>query len=592
MIHLVSAVASGQKRTLTLMLLLVTSAASAQILAGKGTVITKGSVTVGPQSSQYVRIFVVFPPETDPDRSDHFAPYVMKASAIDGVTESIVWSAIETYAPSSTSCPVGAPGTDQCQIDASGWYHGYNWASTDSRLAYWFSSGNGWGTKMVNIVASAQTAPVSPNNVNSATPYYVTTPSWIAHTGGAQNYINANEYSCTSWKGPTIHSISTTGNDATVTLDSPLVTQANGYPPTGSLTANDVVWIAGTGSSGLDTGATPAAITQIDSTTVFHFHTNCSTNCNASQGTAITSVQSWLVPYQTPMKTALKAFYAAAMQHFGRNTSDPTNIKPAQVYYMRLGKSVGGESFVYCTGNLPDYPPGTPYSSTTWQNYITEMTDFEQAQSPTMLIFEPINRVGSSSSDSQYPDYEASDAVKHGNLYGATFGFGSQGLSLNDFISAPPCASNWCTNFNNNFPRGSPLELQQIANSDPTDQTCVSGCNPGGDSGDLRNWLPAAVSGHLNVLELYSVDADLAFDPQFCVLSGGMCGSGSYTSLNGLSSAQQLKYFQPDAGPPAPDKSGVGLGNYHSCYTGTGLQGSAQGDCSYRDAINSAHGYH
>jgi hypothetical protein len=289
---------------------------------------------------------------------------------------------------------------------------------------------------------------------------------------------------------------------------------------------------------------------------------------------------------------------AAVIQHFGPNTSDSANIKPAQVYYLRLGKSVGGESFVYCTSNLPNDPSGPPYSATTWQNYITEMTNFEQAQSPTMFIFEPINRVDGTVNDPNYPDYEAGDAVKHGNVYGATLGFGSQGLSLYDNSLYPlsPCASNWCVNFNNNYAQGSPLELQQIANSDPTDQDCGSlgsNCVPSGDSGNLRVWLPFAVNGrHLNVLELYSVDADLAFDPQFCLLSGGMCGPGSYASLNGLSAAQQLKYFQPDAGPPAPDKSGVGLGNYHSCYTGTGLQGSAQGDCSYRDAINAAHGYH
>lgn len=75
-------------------------------------------------------------------------------------------------------------------------------------------------------------------------------------------------------------------------------------------------------------------------------------------------------------------------------------------------------------------------------------------------------------------------------------------------------------------------------------------------------------------------------------LISGACGAGSYTSLNGLSSAQQLKFFQPDATPPPPDKSGVGLGNTNSCYTGPGLQSSALGDCSYRDTINAQHGYH
>ena len=65
---------------------------------------------------------------------------------------------------------------------------------------------------------------------------------------------------------------------------------------------------------------------------------------------------------------------------------------------------------------------------------------------------------------------------------------------------------------------------------------------------------------------------------------------GSYTSVNGLSTGQQLKYFQNDGIVP-PDGSGVGLGNTNLCYIGPGLQGSANGDCSYSAAINKAHGY-
>jgi hypothetical protein len=81
--------------------------------------------------------------------------------------------------------------------------------------------------------------------------------------------------------------------------------------------------------------------------------------------------------------------------------------------------------------------------------------------------------------------------------------------------------------------------------------------------------------------------ADLAFDPNYCVLMTGICGTGSYSSLNGLTTAQQLKFFQPTAIPPL-DGSGVGLG--HLC-GGSGAQSSANGDCSYQSAINLAHGY-
>jgi len=278
------------------------------------------------------------------------------------------------------------------------------------------------------------------------------------------------------------------------------------------------------------------------------------------------------------MKTAMKAFIAAAIKHFGPNHSG-TTINPFQVSYMRFGKSVGGESFVYCSGGLGGTTP--PYSISVWQNYITEMTNFEQAQSPTMLIFEPINRVDGTANDPNYPNYEASDAVKHGNVYGATFGFGSQGLSAAD--NGVSCASNWCNLFLGTFSQGSPLELQQIANSNPFDDTCGSGCNPGGESGNLRVWLPFAVSSHLNVLELYSLDADLAYDPNFCVLTGSPCDTGSYGALNGLTTTQQHDYFQG-----AGTNTGVGLGP--SCATGT--QGGANGNCEYSKKINEAQGYH
>jgi hypothetical protein len=244
---------------------------------------------------------------------------------------------------------------------------------------------------------------------------------------------------------------------------------------------------------------------------------------------------------------------------------------------MRFGKSAGGESFVYCTSNIPSYMVST------WKTYITNMTNFEQAQSPTMLIFEPINRVNGN--DADYSNYEAQDAIAHSNAYGATFGFGSQGLSLADFNS-PPCASNWCILFGYYYAQGSPLELQQIANSDPFDELCSSGCVPGGESGDLRAWLPLAVTGHMNVLELYSVDADLAYDPYFCYLSGTTCVSGSYTSLNGLTVAQQYNYFNQTG---TGSNNGVGIGD--AC--GGNPQGSnAVGNCQYSTAINKAQGYH
>ena len=576
----------------SLFCILVLSAASrAQTLTGSGKISAKGTVAVGPQSSQYVRIFALSPPESGSDQTSHFAPYVMTQQAIDGVTDSVVWANIESGVPSAAPCTTPPAGTDVCQIDSTGWYHNYSWTSTDNTLKYWFSSSNGWGTKIVNIIGVGQTEAATPINANQATPYYVTTPSWISQTGAsAQDVINFQSTSgCSPYMGPSTPGTSPITSDsmgvATVTITSIPLNTANGF------VVGDTVWVSGATPTSLNTGISGAAIKAVSGST-FTYQSGCNTCSSSSQANAITHVMSWLVPFERPMEVAYKAFIAAAIQHFGPNTSDPTNIKPSQVLYMRFGKSAGGESFVYCTSNIPSYTIGA------WQSYITNMTNFEQAQSPPMLIFEPINRVGGD--DTDYSNHEAKDAIAHSNTYGGTFGFGSQGLSLYDSDLWPlsPCASNWCVNFNSYVGQMSPLELQQIANSDPTDQTCGSGggnCKPGGDSGDLRVWLPFAYqSRHLNVLELYSVDADLAYDPQFCVLNSGatMCISGSYGSLNGLSTAQQLKFFQPDATYPPPDKSGAGLGNTNSCYTGSGLQTGALGDCSYSTTINAAHGYH
>ncbi len=231
----------------------------------------------------------------------------------------------------------------------------------------------------------------------------------------------------------------------------------------------------------------------------------------------------------------------------------------------------------------------------TWKTYITQMTDFEKAQTPAIQLLQPLNVVDNNYTD--YPDWEAQDAVAHANGYGIVDGFGSQGLSLKDKLLPPPtnhCASDWCAMFSA-YNRGNPLELQQIANSDPSDTTCggppnYANCNPNGDSGNLNDWLPFATQQGVNILELYAVDAELAFDPCFCVLNSSNCGSspngscthGSYTALNGLDTTQQVNFFQS-----------VGLGYQTHCnpQETSQTQTNAIGNCSYRDTINKEHGY-
>ena len=93
-------------------------------------------------------------------------------------------------------------------------------------------------------------------------------------------------------------------------------------------------------------------------------------------------------------------------------------------------------------------------------------------------------------------------------------------------------------------------------------------------TGDLRPLLPFAVQRHMTILELYSLDALLAYDPNYCVLPavGGLCGAGSVQiPIVTLPPQDQLPYFQA-VGQPG--------------------QSGATGDGSYAGVINSTEGQH
>jgi hypothetical protein len=86
--------------------------------------------------------------------------------------------------------------------------------------------------------------------------------------------------------------------------------------------------------------------------------------------------------------------------------------------------------------------------------------------------------------------------------------------------------------------------------------------------------LPFAVQRHMTILELYSLDALLAYDPNYCVLpaANGLCGTGSVQiPIIALPPADQLPYFQA-VGQPG--------------------QSGATGDGSYATVINSTEGQH
>src|SRR5262249_16771027 len=130
----------------------------------------------------------------------HFMSTVMTQPAIEGVTVSTAWNDVESGTPGPATCqPVG---TDLCQQDAFGWTHTYDWSKVDGDNAPWFAAEG--GMKKVNIIlegigGGSPVCAFTNTCINPITPYYITTPSWAAHTAsGPQDVINGNKDGCTN----------------------------------------------------------------------------------------------------------------------------------------------------------------------------------------------------------------------------------------------------------------------------------------------------------------------------------------------------------------------------------------------------------
>ncbi len=194
-----------------------------------------------------------------------------------------------------------------------------------------------------------------------------------------------------------------------------------------------------------------------------------------------------------------------------------------------------------------------------------------------MLIMDPLNEADMPP-DPTYGTAEADIAVLHHNAAGVVNGFGSQGLRQNDitnFAKNPPafCASDWCGTFDTYYQSEPFLELQQRDLSDPIGLT-------GSLTGDFRPLLPFAVERHATVIEIYALDALLAFDPNYCVLTvpdTGVCTTGSVSIA---------PTDQPPTNLPAQDQ--------YPFFQAVGMPGQqgATGDGSYASAIASSQGVH
>jgi hypothetical protein len=294
-----------------------------------------------------------------------------------------------------------------------------------------------------------------------------------------------------------------------------------------------------------------------------------SAGASSVQQTVISAQQSYPVPYEAPYVTAFEPFVAAAIAHFNASANF------SQISYMRVGRSVGGEAYPYCVANMENLPAPNTYTKSGWLHYYSDIDQFVQAQGPKMQIIDPLNESGSgASADTSYGSSEAAIAITFKNASGTTNGIGSQGLQASDITNYgnnSNCTSDWCGVFNSDFQSGIPLELQQASLSAPVD---ISGTQSA--TGDLRQLLPFAVDRHMTILELYALDALLAYDPNYCVLVPGLpgtCNPASSVSIPTiqLPAGDQFTYFQA-VGQPG--------------------QTGATGDGSYAATINTTEGQH
>jgi hypothetical protein len=131
------------------------------------------------------------------------------------------------------------------------------------------------------------------------------------------------------------------------------------------------------------------------------------------------------------------------------------------------------------------------------------MDAYERSLNPTMKLMAALNQVYTNGAwDQSYTTSEAVSAVANGQ------GIGSQGWQQSDianFQAGLPCASNWCSLFDQYYGQV-PLELQQAGDSV---------ANGGTTTGSLADIIPFAAAHHTDILEIYVQDLMTAFNPKW-----------------------------------------------------------------------------
>ncbi len=511
-----------------------------------------------------------------------------------------------------------------------------------------FPSANGMGVyKKVAI----QLHGISQNTVsggtgyyNSYTPAYVTQTWWQTAVGAtaAQDVVNnistlsGGTMSCGNYAG-TISNGALSSANFTASADGNTITESV-VDVTGILNTGDVVWIKGFSTAGFNvSGQAGAPITLLpNGLGGFNFSYPSSVSASGilgwnSVGNAIIkAVDSWPVPYETPYSSAYQALLSATIYHLN-HLSEPIVTGGAKVAvsdriaYFRPSVARGGEAIPICTNRVPLSNSTPPFGASTntliWNAWYEQIAKTVQAASPLMPVLFSLSAGDPAFPDANFAADQASRLQTYATARGDYFGFGSQGLAYLDktgFVvgncpdgsGAPDTGNNWgcmfgkywsganatlyATTMDTPSPSNDPLELQQIDCSNP--DSSFSSSNPGscfqggwpGKTLDLTVLYPFTVGQNVRILELYSQDALLAFDPLYCKLptSGTNCDIAPAHGGDGfggaLGSDVQYDFF---------NKVGIGTacsGTYAGVVAQAGATVSA---CGYANSLtNSIHG--
>jgi len=217
--------------------------------------------------------------------------------------------------------------------------------------------------------------------------------------------------------------------------------------------------------------------------------------------------------------------------------------------YMRLPPGHGGETLPSNTWSTSDSganstcvsfwqsvlgSTNTSTQTTNWvNNYLSPLFTWENSMRAAVISqysWAPYIEVGVTpmgSPNTQLPNSATPLLVAQG------LGFGSQGLESSDIGNVSGCTANWCDLFTTYRGQVTPLELQTIGQSCPTEGTGVTCTGNQGSTGPLPPLLAWAVSGFGGntavYTEIYYQDWLLAFSSTYCSTSTGGGGAG-YTS--------------------------------------------------------------